>query len=97
MNMKYLILIALLIPVSASALICERNGTCADKSLNRTYEIKKELREIKDQQRQDTRDMQTEIRTLRSEADEDRRQLQDIKRRKKITPTTNTWHKGYRY
>jgi len=46
-----ILLAALLLPATASALLCERNGTCADSQLNQAYEIKKEIR----QQGQETR------------------------------------------
>jgi len=42
--MKYAILIAVLLPLNASALLCQNTGSCADSRLNQTYEIKKEIR-----------------------------------------------------
>lgn len=38
-----ILLAALLLPATASALLCEDRGQCADSRLNQSYEIRREL------------------------------------------------------
>ena len=38
-----IILAALLLPLNASALLCENSGSCADSRLNQSYELRREL------------------------------------------------------
>lgn len=39
-----LLILLLLLPLNASALLCENDGTCADSKLNQSYEIRREMR-----------------------------------------------------
>jgi len=68
--MKYAILLAVLLPLNATALVCQNTGSCADSRLNQTYEIKKEIRA----QGRETR------RAIRDESRRTQNQIQEVER-----------------
>lgn len=80
MNIRHTLLITLLLPCTASALLCEDTGTCADSRLNQTYEIKQEIRHQGDETR---REIRKERRTESYRLDKGEHRARDVLLHKK--------------